>query len=150
MNWYKRADHEQHYGPGGFSRAISPGEGLTVADIVRMWRDKNEKIHEMSMPYMMDADDLWNYREYDWGRENNRYMNTEYWDELAASMKNGWDKNRPLWLTVGKDGVGVVGEGNHRLAIFRQLGNPTQVPVRISFNKEVNQNDDASRITRVD
>lgn len=51
--------------------------------------------------------------------------------------KHGWrEDEQPLLLFIGKEGNVKVGEGNHRLAIARELG-MKKVPVKFMFRRKV-------------
>jgi len=138
--------------------------GMKVVDIVRKWMN-GEKMYDSSMPYFMDIDDLWKYRDYSWTKETSRmghglpyyvdekqkHLNgPEKWDVMRDYMsKHGWDDREPAMLTVGKDGKAKLGEGNHRLAIFKELGGK-KVPVRIFFYQNVYQtHPDFSRMPKL-
>ena len=51
---------------------------------------------------------------------------------MVASIKKGYNPNYPIMLVVGRNGIVKIGEGNHRLAIAKQLGIKT-VPVEFVF-----------------
>jgi hypothetical protein len=127
--------------------------GMTVAEIARRWM-AGEKMYDASMPYAMDLFDLWKYRDYTWTRETSRmgwglpyYLDDkqkelpgpEKWDIMSGHMqKHGWDNRQPVHLYVGKDGKAKIGEGNHRLAVWKMLGR-REVPVQVFFNEKVRQ-----------
>lgn len=76
--------------------------------------------------------DILPYKEYERSREHGR-NSPEEWDDLVASMKEkGWNPKSPLHMIIGKQGGAKVGEGNHRLAIAKQLGIKT-IPVQFHF-----------------
>ena len=77
------------------------------------------------------VDDLWQYREYDWSADKHRGEKAE-WEKLVASIKKGYNPNYPIMLVVGRNGIVKIGEGNHRLAIAKQLGIKS-VPVEFVF-----------------
>lgn len=131
--------------------------GMTVRDFVQKWME-GEKAYDDSFPLLMDVEDLWRYRDYtrspkfvkagyswpyhsDEGkleRSSKEFKGgSDKWDTMALSMeKYGWQDDEPLHLNVGKDGKAKVGEGNHRLAIWRQMGKK-QAPVMVHFVTEV-------------
>jgi hypothetical protein len=135
----------------------------TVKEIVKRWME-GEKIYDSSMPLEMDIEDLWNFRDYSWTKETARsgfghpysddeesitLPGPEKWDVLKNSLKvNGWFKEDALTLFVGKDGRAKVGEGNHRLAIARELKFKT-VPVNVIFYQNTYQTSEASYTPRV-
>ena len=97
------------------------------------------------MPIMLTVRELWPLREYTWSREKSRsgfakvdgksvqLSGPMKWDALVEDMKKrGWDSNDPLILDIGAKGGVKVGEGNHRLAIARELG-MSRVPVQFRF-----------------
>jgi len=105
--------------------------GMALRDVIRRWQENGEKMYDRSMPVMVPLSDLWPHREYTWKRGSAR-RSPEEWDDLAASMKRGWQKREPLHFSIGRKGGAKVGEGNHRLAIARQLG-IKQIPVEFHF-----------------
>lgn len=121
--------------------------GLDLDTVIQRWQDQRpgkdqrgnpmprQKLYDDDMPLDILIRDLWPYREYTWTREHSRpdtfhvdgksvWMSGEQkWDALVESMKKrGWDPKYPLYFYIGKDGGAKVGEGNHRLAVARQLG----------------------------
>jgi hypothetical protein len=121
--------------------------GVTLQTIIDRWqkqrpgKDKwgqpmpRQKMYDASMPLMISVDELWPLREYTWTRENAR-RSPEEWDQLMQEMKtHGWNPTGryPLLLNIGAEGGVKVGEGNHRLAIAKQLG-IKEVPVNILFS----------------
>jgi len=106
-----------------------------LADVIRRWCRRKEA-GEDHYYRMVPVKDLWRYREYTWSRGAAR-RNREEWDELKQSMaEEGWNTDNPLLFTIGqKSCVSFVGEGNHRLAIARDLG-ITHAPVRFIFSEE--------------
>lgn len=103
-------------------------DGMPIELVLHRWREDRSKAYDRSLPVFYDANDLWKYREYDWTRESAR-RDPEEWDELHASIKrHGWDEKDPLILQVGP-GRAMVGEGNHRLAIAREM----DIPVPVTF-----------------
>lgn len=131
--------------------------GMTVKDFVSRWQ-AGDKAYDYSMPVMMDIEDLWKYRDY---TRNRKFVKSGFswpydsdegklersskqllsgeakWDAMLLSMdKYGWNKQEPLYLYVGQDGKAKVGEGNHRLAIWREMGKK-EVPVIVIFSRAV-------------
>ena len=81
------------------------------------------------------VEELWPIREYDWSSEKHR-GDQEEWDTLVASIKKGFNPRYPIMVSLGKNGVAKIGEGNHRLAIAKQLG-IKMVPVNFIFQHKV-------------
>jgi hypothetical protein len=103
----------------------------SLREVIRRWRQDDEKLYDDEMPLTFSPKELWRYREYT--RTRSTGMRTpEEWDELVDSMRGGWKKDDPLILHVGKKGGVKVGEGNHRLAIAMAKG-LKRVPVRVLF-----------------
>ena len=133
--------------------------GMSVKDFVMKWQE-GEKAYDSSFPLMMNVDDLWRYRDYtrsaqfvkagyswpyysDEGKLERKGQDwkdgEDKWDTMGLSMeKYGWDSEEPLHLNVGKDGRAKVGEGNHRLAIWKKMGKK-QAPVMVHFVTDVIQ-----------
>ena len=137
-------------------------DGMTVKQLVAAWVAGN-KAYDDSMPIQMDVEDLWKYREYTrspefmrlgyaWpynsdegklARAHQAWMpaGQDRWDMMSLSMgKYGWEKEEPAHLIVGKDGKAKLGEGNHRLAIWKSMGKKT-APVMVHFVTEVIEGD---------
>lgn len=133
------------YDPESWYYRYEPGTPLqTVID--RWQKDRpgldrrgnplpRQKVYEDSMPVMLTVRELWPLREYTWTRENSRggfaKVNGKSvqlpgplkWDALKEDMRlRGWNPRDPLLLEIGSEGGVKVGEGNHRLAIARELG----------------------------
>jgi hypothetical protein len=125
------------YDPTERSYSFDESNPLPIAEVLRRWEEDGNKPRfwdSLRMTYPLD--DVWRYREYTWTREKAR-QSPEEWDELKAAMKRGWDPASPIMLQLGRNGIAKVGEGNHRLAIARELGMST-VPVRFgSFDQQV-------------
>ena len=136
-----------HYDPESWYYDASPG--IDLHTIVYRWvkqrpgKDKYgnplppQKIYDRSMPVMMPIEDIWPHREYEWTRSQNRYqqlgLDQEEWDKLKISMmENGWNPDYPLHFQIGQEGGMKVGEGNHRLAIAKELG-MKEIPVWFHF-----------------
>ena len=131
--------------------------GMTVEELVRKWVD-GDKAYDHSMPIRMSIVDLWQCRDYTWtrdtaragygdryGGQSNYYSSgADKWDALKKSINDEWDRNDPLILNVGKDGKAKIGEGNHRLAVARELG-LRDIPVRVIFVDEVFSTSETSR-----
>lgn len=109
--------------------------GIGLREVIRRWRDDGDKMYDRSMPVLFALAVLWPHREYTWSREDSRRTNEE-WDRLVNDMKRGWNKREPLHFAIGRKGGAKVGEGNHRLAIAKQLG-IKQVPVEFHFQMKV-------------
>lgn len=121
---YKRSDYYEF-------------DNLSIGEVLSRWAEDGDKPRSWdSIQVNYPLKDVWRYREYTWTREDARLSPAE-WDELKASMRTGWEKDNPLIIQFGRNGVAKVGEGNHRLAIARDLGWKT-IPVRFgSFDQEV-------------
>jgi len=142
---------------------ISPDNPPSVREVIDRWvagdkaYDPDEAYHAIYRP-----EELWAYREYTWsadtaagaeitGGDNVSYQDKWHfvpmddegkivgrsqWDHMFQEMKSkGWNKNKPAYLEIGKNGIAKVGEGNHRLAIAMELGIP--VPVFFAFKSSV-------------
>jgi len=104
----------------------------SLKDTKDRWRQHGQKLYDRAMPLKIKRSELWQHREYKWSRDDAR-MTPQDWDELKASMaKHGWKSNEPLHINVGRTGGIKVGEGNHRLAIAKELGIKL-IPVWIHF-----------------
>lgn len=111
--------------------------GIPVKEVLRRWAIDRDKTYDDVV--MVSIDELWPYREYTWSKDNFRLKGHDdnYWDTLKRSIvENGWQQKNPAHVIVGKNGQIKIGEGNHRLAIARELG-IKDVPVRYHFYENV-------------
>lgn len=125
-----------------------PSGRISVDELARLWREAGMKVYDHAMPIMLPTREVWPHREYTWDREGARsgyakvngksvwLEGPRKWDALVEDMRvRGWDPNDPLHLMIGRKGGIKVGEGNHRLAIARELRLP-KVPAQIHFYSE--------------
>lgn len=89
----------------------------------------------------MPTESLWRYREYTWTKEKSRYSasgDPSRWDRLVQSLTTeGWKESDPAIFEIGyEDKHAKLGEGNHRLAVARQVG-LAKVPVRFFCGRNV-------------
>jgi hypothetical protein len=111
-----------------------PEPGTMMRDIIENYVKHGDKTYDDV--YLFPLGLIWPYREYTWTREKARRSPGE-WDTLLQSMKDkGWTENDPAHVLVGKNGRAKVGEGNHRLAIAKELG-IRLIPVTFHFWQEV-------------
>jgi hypothetical protein len=115
----------------------SASNPLPIPEVIKRWQ-QDDKAYDAYVHGWYPINDIWRYREYTWSREEAR-RSPEEWDELKQQMSKGWDKKDPLLLMVGKNGVAKVGEGNHRLAVAKEL-NFDKIPVRYVFWRSVTKN----------
>jgi hypothetical protein len=116
-----------------------------LREVIRRWAEDGDKVYDDSMPTTYSPRDLDPYVEFRWSRETSRegYARVKgktvelsgplKWDAIAEDMKiRGWDPDEPLYFEVGRDGTAKVGEGNHRLAIAKEIG-LKRIPVWFHF-----------------
>jgi len=116
-----------------------------ISDYIDGWQVRGDKAYEDSMPIMIDVSQLWPYREYTWTRETARSGYARVggkksdlpgelkWDAMKSDLKkNGWDRTEPLYFEIGRSRGAKVGEGNHRLALAKEIG-IRKVPVVFLF-----------------
>lgn len=139
-----------------------PGPGpIDLDEVERRWAEQWDKIYDNSMPIMVPVRDLWKHREYTWTREKSRSGNAKVdgktvylsgplkWDAIKADMElRGWDKDEPIHFMVGRNGGMKVGEGNHRLAIAREIG-MSKVPVWFHFDQRVSKSPEPEPVVNV-
>jgi hypothetical protein len=119
--------------------------GLQLSEVLDRWASQGQKIYDNSMPAFYTPRDLWPLREYTWTRDTARSGHAWVqgklvelpgplkWDAMKVDLKaRGWDPKDPAHVDVGKDGNIKVGEGNHRLALAREIG-LSKIPVTIHF-----------------
>lgn len=137
-------DKKANYDPAKWYYDWEPS--VTLDTIIQRWQNPeitSQKMYDRSMPLMLTVRELWPHREYTWSRENSRRGHVTFngedlpgplkWDALKEDMKiNGWNPKEPLHLTIGEKGGVKVGEGNHRLAIAKEIG-MSKVPVWFHF-----------------
>jgi len=140
---------------------IDPSNPPTVEEVIDGWAKCGLKARELDVFHAFySAEELWKYREYTWSAETASHedvtgtddmaypdkwrfvpgeddsVGLDRWNRMLEKMKSmGWDQKRPAYFEIGKNGVAKVGEGNHRLAIAKQLG--IKVPVTFSFKSSV-------------
>lgn len=137
------------YDPTSWYYDLEPG--TPIKEIVQRWakHEPAQKAYDRSMPQFYAAKDLWPHREYTWTRDTARSGLAKVgnetvllpgplkWDALIEDMKkNGWDPKDPLHFEVGRNGKTKVGEGNHRLAIAKEIG-LKKIPVVFHFKEKV-------------
>ena len=124
--------------------AIDPKNPPPIKDVLEDWIDGMKAYDagssitghgDLNYHGFYSVEDLWPIREYDWHSEKHR-GDQEEWDTLVASIKKGFNPKYPIMVNLGKNGVAKIGEGNHRLAIAKQLG-IKMVPVYFIFQHEV-------------
>jgi hypothetical protein len=104
--------------------------GMSIREVSKKWM-AGEKAYDDSMPVWYAAEEVWPFREYTWSATNARNSPEEF-ETIRAKLKaEGWKPEMPAHVALGKDGKIKVGEGNHRLAIARELG--LKVPVWFHF-----------------
>ena len=135
----------------------------SISYVIEEWM-KGNKAYDPDSTYhaMYHSDEIWPYREYTWsedtasgkevfGKDMKPYQDKWHfvpmdddglivgkskWDFMLNELKTkGWNSRDPLYLEIGKNGVAKVGEGNHRLAIAKELG--LRVPVFFAFKSHV-------------
>jgi hypothetical protein len=136
----------------------------SIKYVIDEWVRSGNKAYDPDETYhaMYPAEEIWPYREYSWssetaagqdviGKDMNPYQDKWHfvpmddeglvvgrsrWDFMVEELrKKGWKPTDPLYFEIGKNGVAKVGEGNHRLAIARELD--MMVPVLFSFKQHV-------------
>jgi hypothetical protein len=129
--------------------AMTVQNPLSIAEVAKRWAKESDKAYDAPKPHVFwyPIDEVLKYREYDWSRTRAR-RDPEEWDALKEDMReSGWtapSSSRekypgtidPAHIQVGKNGKVKVGEGNHRLAIAKELGIKL-VPVQFHFRSEV-------------
>ena len=115
---------------------IDPNNPFSIEDVRDAWVHCGLKAYEFDTFHAKYLpEELWPYREYNRSREIAN-MEPEMWDTLTEKMKSeGWKDSKPAYVEIGKNGIVKVGEGNHRLAIAKQLG--IMVPVMFHFRQSV-------------
>ena len=132
------------YDPGSWH--YDNESGLRLQTIIDRWQKHKprQKMYESDQPVWIPIRKLWPLREYTWTRDKARSGYAQVkgnsvwldgplkWDAIKEDMKmQGWDRSEPLYLNIGHSGV-KVGEGNHRLAIAKELG-IREIPVRFLY-----------------
>lgn len=106
-------------------------EFKSLEDTVSRWQNKGDKMYDEDVHAFVKLEDILPYKEYERSREDGR-NSPEEWDKLMADMEAGWNPKKPAHVLIGKQGGTKVGEGNHRLAIAKQLG-IQEIPVQFHF-----------------
>jgi len=139
--------------------------------VQKIWIDCGMKLFETTtgIHAVYTPEELWPYREYDWtpetasgtpvtGIDGNEFtdkwsmlpdeegnLGFDKWKAMADKLKKGWLERDPAIVYIGKNAI-KVGEGNHRLAVAKQIG-LKEVPVRFIWRSEVQFNP-ASNVKR--
>lgn len=142
---------------------MDPNDPLPLKDVIEGWSKCGLKANEFDVYHAFyPADELWEFREYSWSAETASQQDVagsdgmtysdkwrfvpdeednvglEKWNRMVEKLRSkGWNPKQPAYFEIGKNGVAKVGEGNHRLAIARQLKIP--VPVLFSFKNSVSR-----------
>lgn len=107
-----------------------PSPPLRVEQVRARWAAGGRAEDSSRVHAVYPAADLWPYREFTRTRSTGR-LSPARWDALEERIRrHGMAGIPPLQVSVGKDGI-LVTDGNHRLAIARELGIP--VPVQFVF-----------------
>jgi len=112
--------------------------GFTIENLAKLYADYNLACADVDMPYEFPVEEVFKYKEYDRtpGSPQEKYRdNGEHYNQLKAKIAKD-KKIDSLWLTMDKQSNGDVqvflGEGNHRIAIAKELGIKT-VKLNIKF-----------------
>lgn len=113
-------------------------KGMSIEEIHRKWLNGNKAYGGITY---FPLDEVAKYKEYEWTPQKFRAMNhdPEAYQRLEQSMlENGWKKEEPAKIFLGKNGCGKLGEGNHRLSIaLRHPQKFKQVPVQFFFWRNI-------------
>lgn len=123
----------------------NPNNPPSIKQVINTWQEKDYgKARDAQVQAYYSVDELWPYREYTWTREKAR-GGPENWDRIKKSLEaKGWDDNDPLILNIGRNGVAKVGEGNHRLAISKEIG-LNKIPVQFFYKDSVHVDPELKR-----
>ena len=100
-----------------------------IEEVVARWKNWDKAYDHYFVMYPLE--EVWPWREYAWERNEAR-RSPEEWDELKQEMADGWKTNDPAIFIASRGGESYLGEGNHRIAIARELG-IKEIPVRFIF-----------------
>jgi hypothetical protein len=110
---------------------VDPNDHIQL--LIDRWQQEEQRPRHGIGPLMVPVHELWPHREYLRNPEHSR-GGAEHWHQLKKKMSDeGWNSEEPLELRVGSDGGVKIGEGNHRLAISRELG-VDKVPVDVVYD----------------
>lgn len=114
--------------------------GMTIREVLDRWSKHGERASYRDH-HMVRTDEAWAFREYTWSRDCSRY-DTGQWDDAVEKMeRRGWRTAQAAVVSVGRNGVAKVADGNHRLAIARALG-IEEIPVRFDYVESVKLKED--------
>jgi hypothetical protein len=122
----------------GFKKYVREApDGVTkIKDVATMYGKEN-KAYSDNVTLSVGVEDLYKIREYDRNIKNGTtgLRTKEEYESLKESIKKEGIKT-PLVVTLKKNEMGdvsaIVGEGNHRIRIARELG-ITHLPVEIKY-----------------
>jgi len=108
---------------------VDPDDHIQL--LIDRWQQAGQQPDRRTPPLMVPISELWLHREYERNSELSR-GGPKHWHQLKQKMAaEGWDPEDPLELRVGRERGVKVGEGNHRLAISKELG-IDKVPVHVT------------------
>jgi hypothetical protein len=126
-------------------------ENLTLEEVSCLWALEDKQAVDARIHGFYPVEDIWPLREYTWTKDKSRpgyaringerkqFNGPEKWEVLKHDMKeNGWRLDeQPALIDLGKSGKAQLSEGNHRMAIAREVG-IEEVPVKFFFRRKVN------------
>ena len=105
---------------------IDPKDPPSIKEVIKKWQENEEKAEEEEKQpdgryyhARYSVNEIQPYLEYHWSREKGRNL-PEEWDEIKKSIEEEGLKS-PIIIQIGKLGGAKVGEGNHRVAIIKQI-----------------------------
>lgn len=121
---------------------MNPRNPLPVETILKRWQENNQKLYDPDTSFhaLYPAKYISNFTDVD--RKKGKYANKseEEWEELRNSIKNkGYDKDKPVHIKLGKNGIAKIAEGHHRLAVVMDSNPNMKVPVRLHFYQNVSK-----------
>lgn len=109
----------------------------SLREVSCLWTNHNHRPRDIRWKAhgWFDIDTVDRLKEFDRSKSNMRNLRPEEWKDLKESMKEkGWKEDQPGIIDFDQYGHALLVEGNHRLAIAKEIG-IERVPIRFTFNE---------------
>jgi hypothetical protein len=96
-------------------------ENQPIKEVIDRWVNNNEQMYDERIHGYYHITDLLPYVWHEFSRDWSR-RTPEEWDELKSQLSQGWEPDRPIFVTIYKNtGEVKLTEGNHRVGVLKEL-----------------------------